>query len=179
MDGSVAAALIGAAVFGVGWLMTDQRDRRVERARRRSQIADIQRALLAEISAHVHQLEVNRLEAHREDMLGRMRQDPGFVVLVPADTHETVYRSLLPDIHLLPGPTVGPVVLYYNQIIAIANLAADIRSDRYASISAERRAAIYGDYIEMKIVALRMGQDAIAALTRGIERATRGEPPAQ
>lgn len=168
MDERVLSALIGAAVVALGWLIRERRDRAAERRQRRAKIADVQRALLAEVAAHVHQLEINHLEAHREDMTRRMLDDPDFLVLVPGDTHATIFRALLPEIHLLPAATVGPVTLYYTQILTVASLAEDIRSDRYATISPRRRAEIYGHFIEMKIVALRMGHAAEAALERSI-----------
>jgi len=168
MDERVVSALIGAAVVVLGWLISHRRDRVAERRQRREKVIDIQRALLAEIAAHVHQLEDNRLEEHKADMLARMESDPDFLVMVPGETHATVFRALLPEIHLLPGPVVAPVTLYYSQIITVANLAEDIRSARYASIEAERRAQMYGHFIDMKMEARRMGHVARDVLTRWI-----------
>lgn len=168
MDERVVSALIGAAVVVLGWLISHRRDRVAERRQRREKVIDIQRALLAEIAAHVHQLEQNRLEEHKAEMLARMESDPDFLVMVPGETHATVFRALLPDIHLLPGPVVEPVTLYYSQIITVANLAEDIRSERYAAIGPERRARMYGHFIDMKIEARRMGRVARDVLTRWI-----------
>ncbi|MEM8791889.1 MAG: hypothetical protein AAGE80_09725 [Pseudomonadota bacterium] len=171
MDERVLAALIGAVVVALGWLISDRRDRLAERRRRRDKEADLMRALGAEIAAHVHQLEMNRLEEHQAEMLARMTREPDFIVMVPGDTHATIFRALLPEIHLLPGDVVEPVSLYYSQIITVAHLAEDIRSDRYAQISPERRAALYGHFIDMKMEALRMGQLAASKLERAIGRA--------
>ena len=168
MDERVVAALIGGSVVVLGWLISHRRDRVVERRQRREKVIDIQRALHAEIAAHVHQLEGNRLEAHKADMLARMQNDPDFLVMVPGETHATIFRALLPEIHLLPGPVVEPVTLYYSQIITVANLAEDIRSARYAAIASDRRAQMYGHFIDMKIEARRMGHIAQDMLSRWI-----------
>lgn len=170
---TLLAASLSAVVALAIWAGNKAWERREARRLRWAQIADIQRALLAEVEAHVYQLRLNDLQAHRREMLERMEREPDFVVMVPSETHATIFRALLPQIHLLPGPVVEPVSLYYSQIITVAHLADDIRSDRYAGISPDRRAAIYGHFIEMKVEALRMGEVARDALKMSIERMDR------
>ena len=168
MDERVVAALIGAVVVAIGWMVSLGRDFALDRHRRGEKAADLQRALAAEIAAHVHQLAGNKLGDHLADMTGRMERDPSFIVLVPRESHDTVYRALLSELYLLPGRAILPVVVFYNQIITISNLADDIRSERFEGIDAGRRIELYRHFIELKIAALSMGRAALAALSTGM-----------
>ncbi len=176
--GAVLAALITAAVTVSNWRASQRAQRQAEAERRRDRIIDIQKALRAEIKVHVHQLRRTGLEAHRDAMVARIlapaprrsvwrprgERQSGFMPFVTRDAHDTVYRALLADIHLLPTETVEPVVFYYQLSGAIAAMAEDLRSDAVRKLEADRRATMYRHYIDMKIVALQLGEDAIAQL---------------
>ena len=63
--------------------------------------------------------------------------------MVPRETHDTVYRAMLDVLDLLPAKVVTLVVLYYNNVQAVANFAADLSTPPYAQISTDRRAQMY------------------------------------
>ncbi|MGD1924358.1 MAG: hypothetical protein ACFB03_09220 [Paracoccaceae bacterium] len=175
MDERVLSALIGAIVVASGWLIGYMRESSGARRLRRQNSLDLQRALHAEVAAHVHQLELVNLTEHKADMVARMRADPDFLVMVPSATHTTIFEALLSDISILPGDVVEPVTLYYSQVISVAALADDIRSERYAMISPDRRAAIYGDFIDMKMESKRMGRIARDVLAASIKQGERAQ----
>ena len=167
-EGRAFATLLGAALTAcvavVLWVGNKWWERETARRARRERILDVMRALHAEIGAHVHQLSHIDLDRHRDEMIGRIEAESqdgeDFVPLVPRETHDTVYRAILDQIHLLPADAVAPVVLYYNQVITVANLTDDLRSQRFETISRERKAALYSDFIELKKTALQMGTAA-------------------
>jgi len=157
-----------AATAVIGWLYGDWRKRVEERRQRRAKVLDIEKALRAEIAAHLHQLRQFDLEEDRRhtcaliltggDGKGR------FVPMLPRQRHDTIFQAMVADIHLLSTHTVRPVTLYYNQIVMIAEMAETIRSVAYADLKAARREAIYSDFVSMRVTALAMGEEAQAAL---------------
>jgi hypothetical protein len=165
--------LIVALTALAGWVFTDWRKRAEERRLRRAKVLDIQKAIRAEIEAHLHQLRRDDLAAYGVAMTAAIRAGgdgtTAFVPLLARERHDTVFQALVGDIHLLSTATVRPVTLYYNQIVNTAEMAETIRSAPYAAINAERRAQVYGDFIDMKITALRLGENALAALNAEIE----------
>ena len=135
----------------------------------------MQIALAAEIRAYVAVLERDDPAAYGAAMGARIR-DAGdgegrFTPFILQERNDTVFMALLPDIQMVAERAVDDVVVYYQQIVAIAALAEDMRSDGYARLEAERRAAIYADYISMKVEALRLGRQALAGLERSMSEA--------
>lgn len=161
--GTLLAAALSAAVAVTLWFGNNWVERRQAEARRQEKTNDLMRALLAEIEAYVYLLALNDLEAHLTMMTHQMQgapRDRPFVPIVPRESHDSVYRAFLDEIHILPGEVVNPVVRYYNQVNAIANFAADMATDRFAGISGDRMAAMYHHFIVMKQIALKMGERA-------------------
>lgn len=163
-----------AATAVLGWLYGDWRKRVEERRLRRAKVLDIEKALGAEIAAHLHQLRQFDLEEDRRQTCalilkggdGKMR----FVPMLPRQRHDTIFQAMVADIHLLSSHTVRPVTLYYNQVVMIAEMAETIRSAAYAELKAARREAIYSDFVSMRVTALAMGDAAGGALGRDIAR---------
>ncbi|MEM7498990.1 MAG: hypothetical protein AAF371_13495 [Pseudomonadota bacterium] len=178
--GPLLAAAISALIAVTLWLATRLAERANEARQREAKTADIQRALRAEIRAHVDQLKDADLSAHLAMMTARFEgaAESGeiFVPVVPRETRDTVFRAYLGELHLLPETVVEPVVLYYTQIIAIADMAEDLRSERFATAGAERMAQMYRHFIQMKELALRHAAEAYGALDESLaeERSARG-----
>ena len=176
LDEKVLGALLAAAVSALAavglWATNKRWERQRADALRREKVADLMQALLAEIEAYVHLLALNDLEAHLQMMTQQMKDtdtaSERFIPVVPREAHDTVYRAFLPEIHLLPGPVVSPMVRYYNQLTAIANLAEDMSTDRFARISGDRMAAMYRHFIVMKQIAQQMGEDARQTLRHAL-----------
>jgi hypothetical protein len=164
----VEMGLVKSIVFGliIGWIIRHRQERAVEAERRREKVLDVQRALHAEISAHLHQLQMDDLVAHKAAMVARIAGDPEFVPLVPKQTHAMIFEAIVGEIQVLPEEAITPVSLYYGQILGVANFADEFRSEAFANMSPRRRAEMYGDFMDMKMMSLSLGQKAI----RGIER---------
>lgn len=165
--GTLLAAAFSAMVAVSLWLGNKSYERRRADALRQEKTEDLMRALLAEIEAYVHQLTSVDLDAHEAMMVNQMEAahpSGPFIPIVPRESHDTVYKAFLEEIHLLPGPVVNAVVRYYNQVAAIANLASDMSTDRFASISGDRMAGMYRYFVMMKKAAREMGESARKAL---------------
>lgn len=164
---AIIAAGISSLVTATGWVVAHRRETRAEQRRRVEKIVDLQKALRAEIQSHAAQLVESRLNEHLADMVDRMTAAPRskpFVPFVPKDAHDTVFRSVVREIHLLPTETVEPTVAYYSHIVATASLAEDLRGPQYQALSLERRIALYTHFIGMKARSLTRARFALAAL---------------
>lgn len=171
MDERIIAALIGAIVVSLGWLISYRLERERTRNERVEKQVDVQKALRAEIKAIVDARQNRDLEGSLERGMARFdAEDPNdpYVPFIPHEKHDTVYQALLTEIHLLPTQTVEPVILYYNQAVSIALMASDLRSERFAMLDRDRRKKMLRDYMMMKIEGQVLGQTAIAALTSTI-----------
>jgi hypothetical protein len=168
----VLQAMVAGAFVAMGWLVTHALTAAREARQRRQRQVDLQLALRAEIAAHLAVLQRDDLPKLKEEMLARMatrvhdaagRLVP-FVPLVTTENNDSVFRAHLADIAILRPEAIDPVVVYFSQIAAIQAFAGDLRGPSFAALSAERRAAAYGHYLEMKIDAIEMATTAIAEI---------------
>ncbi|MEM1314923.1 MAG: hypothetical protein AAGI51_10240 [Pseudomonadota bacterium] len=170
---AVVAALVAAAI-------TWGREAYLDRTRRRERVRDVQIALAAEIRAYVAVLERDDPAVYGAAMGARIREagdgEGRFTPFILRERNDTVFNALLPEIQMVPEGAVDDVVVYYQQTVAIAALAEDMRTEAYGALEAERRAAIYADYTSMKVEALRLGKAALASLGRSVGR-DEAEPP--
>ncbi|MEO1688051.1 MAG: hypothetical protein AAFU61_09110 [Pseudomonadota bacterium] len=143
-------------------------------ARRRERARDVQIALAAEIRAYVAVLERDDPAEHGRRMEERILQagdgEDRFTPFVLQERNDTVFQALLPDIQVVSREAVDDVVVYCQQIVAIAAPAEDMRTEGYAGLGGERRAAIHSDCISMKTEALRLGRTAVQSLSESVER---------
>jgi hypothetical protein len=165
LDARIWQAVVAGAFLALGWLVNGWQNRRERRALRAERLRDAHRALFAEIRAYLSQL-VSRAELARygDEMMARMRADPGFVPLVPRERSDRVFAALIAEIHILPRVTIDPLVTYYAHLHAIEALADDMRAEGYAALGQERRIALYEDYIRMKGLALDYGEFCLAVI---------------
>jgi hypothetical protein len=176
---AIVAALISSAVTALGWWVSHRREAEVERRRRREKIVDIQKALRAEVRAYRLQLAEVDLAAHREEMTARILKDAAFAPLVPREAHDSLFRALIEEVHVLPTAAVEPVVDHYALVAAIAAFADDLRGDRFQKdMAPERRAIMYAHFIDMKIRAAARAEAALSALAAGIAAGERGDDAA-
>lgn len=174
IDARILQAIIGGGVVALGWLVNGWRVRIEARRKRAERLRDVHKALFAEIKSYVEGLNRDDLDAYAASMVAKMRAEdtPGapYVPFIPMERNETVYRSIVAEIHILPRATIDTVVLYYSQLEAISALVEDMRSDAFRQINVERRINMYLDYINMKKLALEIGETAleiIAAYAEG------------
>ena len=177
IDPRVSQALIGGAFLAAGWVVSAWAGRRAAAQARAARVADLQRALLAEIGTSLANLgSESRIAEETGIILARMRAEPGFVPFIPRERANAVYAAALEDIALLPGVTVEPVVAFYAQAAALAALAEDMRAPAFVRLAPERRLRVYEDYAEMKRQALLFGQAAVHLIQ---VHARDGEPAAE
>ncbi|MCF6303781.1 MAG: hypothetical protein L3J33_00215 [Rhodobacteraceae bacterium] len=166
--GPAIIATVIASVFGF------LRDRHFDGKRRQERVKDIQIALLAEIRAYVAVLVRDRLDEFEQGMLARMQGDKNFVPFIPREKNDTFFQAILADIHILPESSIDPVVVYYSQIVAIAEMALDMRTKMFAELEMQRRMDVYRNFISMKQEAVVLGLEAETMLDLHIRSGRQG-----
>ena len=162
----IIAAAIAALINVLGWVVTGQREVQRDRRRRRERREDVQTALRAEIQHYVDILSNPDFDLRKSwaEVVAQMETDDNYAPFVPSERNDTVFKTLLTDISILPEPVIGPVVRYYNQVFAIEAMIEDLRSYKFDGMDQEQRIKMYTDYISLKLEALDQGKLATAVL---------------
>ena len=165
---ALVTALVGGGVVAAGWFWTHALSRRRDRQLREERVGDIQRALLAEIRAHVAALEGQTLDdaPAREAMVARLAQGR-HVPILPHDANDRIFRAIVEEVHILPEWAIDPVVRYYRLLAVRAALAQDIRAN--AKDHLDRAAEMFRDYILLNEETLDTGLDAMEILTASVK----------
>ena len=163
---TVQAALVGGSVAAFGWLVNGAQNRRREARLRHERVADVQRALIAEIRANLLATDADDIAQVGAAVVARIRAG-NFLPLVPTEANDRIFRAILSDIHVLPAETIDSVVLYYRQLGVMAALAADFRL--LDSKSAERAAEMFEDYVALSIEAVQIGGEALSTLAASLQ----------
>ena len=162
-------AMIAGIFVAAGWWVIAAQGRRDQRRLRAERVRDVQRAIFAEIRAYIAALERDDIAEYGARIGARIETEKGYFPVIPTEHNDAVFRAIVADLHVLPRDTVDPVVLYYSQLNAISAIIADLRSLDPESIGSQRAAAIYRDYISMKIGAVELGRSALAAITANVD----------
>ena len=161
LDPRIWQAVVAGAFVALGWVVNGARERRATRSLRAERLRDLHRALFAEIGVQVTNLGSEaRIRADAAPLLERMEADEAFVPFIPRERGDAVFRSALEDLSILPRVTIDPIVAYHAQLAALAALTDDMRGAAFGRLAADRRRAIYLDYVEMKVQAFRFGRIA-------------------
>ena len=161
LDPRIWQAVVAGAFVALGWVVNGARERRAARALRAERLRDLHRALFAEIGVQVTNLGSEaRIRADAAPLLERMEADEAFVPFIPRERGDAVFRSALEDLSILPRVTIDPIVAYHAQLAALGALTDDMRGAAFRRLAADRRRAIYLDYVEMKVQAFRFGRIA-------------------
>lgn len=162
VDTRIWQAILAGAFVAAGWIVNGWQNRRAAAALRAEKLRDLHRALFAEIASYLANLDsIQALDSYRATLVGRMRDDPDYVPLIPRERNDTIFRACIAEIHILPRVTIDPIVTYYSQIFAIETLIDDMRGERFQTLEPERRIAMYSDYIDLKVQALNDGHYAL------------------
>ncbi|MCQ0970323.1 hypothetical protein MLD63_07790 [Paracoccus sp. TK19116] len=157
-------AIVGGSVVALGWIITHLLSRHRDRVLREERIGDIQRALLAEIRAHVAVLELQGPEPRMLDM-DRVG-DADYLPILPHDANDRIFRAIVEQVHMLPQWAIDPVVRYYRLIAVRAALAQDIRST--TKDYPKRAAQMFRDYLGINEEAKETGLEAVEILTASV-----------
>ena len=165
LDSRILAAVIGAAAVALGWFVTARREKGAERRARLQRERDMSAAIAAEIGAHVEALQMFDLEEHWRMAVVRMEADPNYVITVPRERRDVMFRALIEEVTVLPDAAIGAVVRYYVQLFAVEAIVGDLRSSAFRErMTQPQRIAMYTDYIGMKQEALVRGEAALETL---------------
>ena len=167
LNPTVQAALVAATVAVGGWVYNGRQNRRLATQLRTERVDDIQRAVLAEIRAHVVALENQRLSPEaRQDLTRRLRQG-GYVPALPTEANDRIFRAITAEVHLLPARVIDPVVIYYRLLAIMSSLAVDLR--QMAPQDPARAADMFDDYLSLTDETLYSGRYAMVILSARLD----------
>ena len=158
-------AVIAGLFIAAGWWVVALQNSRRDRQQRRARVEDMQRALLAEVRAHVVSLERQLQEGTFEDLLQRIG-DGDAALVMPHGGNDRIFRAIVEEVHMLPEWVIDPVVRYYRLLAVRAALAQDIRSN--AKDYPRRTAEMFRDYLLLNDETLETGLDAMEILTASL-----------
>ncbi|MTH77452.1 hypothetical protein [Paracoccus aestuariivivens] len=166
LNPTVVASLVAAAVAVLAWPVNDLLNRRRARELRFERVNDVQRALLAEIRAHVVSLEMQRMESDEAEALIRQLREGRYLHLSPTEANDRIYAAIINDVHVLPYWVIDPVVTYYRQIAVMTSMARDVQHQ--IETNPVRAAEMFRDYLELTDAARDSGQEAMRRLIASI-----------
>lgn len=166
LNPTVAAALVAAAVAMLVRPVDDWLNRRRARALRAERISDVQRALLAEIRAHVVALESQRLDDRGTAALLAGLRESGRFPFIPTQANDRIFSAVLEEVHILPADVIDPVVTYYRQLSIMASFAEAMQ--RQAEKDQPRAVEMFTDYLELTEAARESGQEALRLLMTSV-----------
>ena len=169
--------MIAGLFLAVGWWVVALQGRRRDAKLRAERVRDVQRALFAEIRASLAVLERDHIAEYGAAIAGRIETEQGYFPVIPTEHNNAIFHAIVGEIHVLPRDTVDPVVLYYSQLNAIGAMITDLRALDTARIGQERAAAMYRDYISMKLGAIELGEGALAAIRANMDGTGRINSP--
>jgi hypothetical protein len=167
----IIASAIAAMVNVLGWVVAGRRDRHAAARRRREKQDDIATALMAEITHYRDALNFFDLDEVWDIVSDQMAENETYMPVIPSERNDTIFRAILPEIHILPEDVIQPVTRYYNQVFAIDAIIDDLRSASFRSEPYKTRISAYTDYISLKKQALEDGNSAISALSKHLSPA--------
>lgn len=155
-------AVIAGLFLAAGWWVVALQNLRRDAKRRAERVSDIQRAVLAEIRAHVVALENQRLDLRdAHDAVHRIRKD-GVIQMVPDNSNDRIFSAIIEEVHILPALVIDPVVTYYRQIGLMRSFETQLPD--LAARNSDRAADMFVDYLELSEVARETGYEAIRIL---------------
>lgn len=159
-------AVIAGLFIAAGWWVVALQNHRRDAKLRHERVTDIQRALLAEIRAHVVALEYQRLDQGEvRDTVARIR-DEGFVQMLPDNSNDRIFTAILEEVHVLPALVIDPVVTYYRQVILMRSFETELPD--LAGQNRARAADMFLDYVALSEDALDAGYEAIRILAASL-----------
>lgn len=162
-------AFIAGLFIAAGWWVVAFQNRRRDAKLRAERVDDMQRALLAEVRAHVVALE-SQVQDGRHGLLLAQLAEGNTGLVITHSGNDRIFRAVLPDIHLLPGAVIDPVVIYYRLVAVMDAMADSIR--RVARNRPDSAAEMMLDYIQLNQEAREAGLDVLEMLTASLRGGT-------
>jgi len=162
----VLQAVVAGVVVAAGWVVVASQNRRRDERLRRAREADIQRALLAEIRAHVVALDQKVPLPEDAARLLDLIRSGDFSPTLPHEANDRIFQAVIADIHLLPALVIDPVVLYYRLLSVMGALAGDIR--RLPRRDRHKAAQMMEDYLGLTEETRDIGLRAMRVLTASL-----------
>ena len=131
---------------------------------RKERIIDFQTALRAEIRSEFARYGKIDWDDHLKYIVSNIKKDNNYTPFVPRGPQTLIFEAIVHEIHILPEIVIEAVVLYYKQLSTISQFIDDLRSDSFARLNAERKIAMYTDYIRMMKLSVEFAQEAHRAL---------------
>lgn len=167
LNPTVQAALVAATVAVGGWVYNGRQNRRLATQLRGERVDDIQRAVLAEIRAHVVALENQQLSPDEQQDLTRRVRQGGYIPALPTEANDRIFRAITAEVHLLPARVIDPVVIYYRLLAIMSSLAGDLRL--MAAQDPARAADMFEDYLSLTDETLYSGRYAMVILSARLD----------
>ncbi len=158
-------AVIAGLFLSAGWWVVALQNRRRDARGRADRVIDMQRALLAEVRAHVVALERQAQDGGIEAVLAHV-ESGGAALVAPHGGNDRIFRAVLADIHLLPGSVIDPVVIYYRLVAVMDTMALSLR--RIGRTAPDRVADIMLDYLMLGEECREAGLDVLEVLTASL-----------
>jgi hypothetical protein len=157
-------AVITGSVVALGWVFTYalQEYRRADE--RAQAVDDLLDALRAEIVDYLTDEARGKLDRSMPDTLARITGEPGFVPFVPSGRGAVVFDALKDRLHLMPSAATDPVVQFYVQLQDIHVMSKDLQSEPFRNLPADRMAAAYREFMELRTDADALAKRALAAI---------------
>lgn len=166
LDPRIVQALIAGLVIIVGWLTTAIFSQEAKARSRAEKLRDYHKAIYAEIGNTLVSFgPAGAPPDHAEALIKRMKGDETYAPFVPREVHDHVYDAVIAEIDVLPRQTIDAIVAYYSLIKSLGALVDDMRGATFATLEADRKIAMYGDYIEMRKQAYLFGEYALRLIT--------------
>lgn len=160
-------SVIAGAFLALGWWVVAHQGRKRDHALRAERREDIQRALLAEIRAHVAALEAQRMdEAALRRVLSEMAESQ-HPPIISAQSSDRLFAAIIGEVHMLPRGVIDPVVTYYRQVATMRDFATSIQ--RMTENDPTRAIRMFLHYVEMSDAALYAGQEAMRQLIASVQ----------
>jgi hypothetical protein len=166
IDLRIRQAAIAAMVVASGWVVSFllQEYRRADE--RDERIRDMHRAIYADVTSYLEALESTAvLERQCRDFLKRLAEDATYVPVLSPPRRSQMFTALSGQVHVLPRATIDLIVVFYSQLETTAEFVTNMNTDRFASLSADRRKLAYEDYFAMLRYAFDLGEATQRVIT--------------
>lgn len=170
---AIIAAVVSGFVSAAGWFVTSWQAIRLERRRRAEKVRDFQVALRAEVASDLRLLKVADYQTIMAEVAAKYRDNPSYRPFVPHLATNVVFDAIVPELHILPGEVIEPVIRYARLRQVLSSFIEDLRQATDGGLPADRALLMFSDYFETLGRLEILAESAIAALSASLSGASR------